>query len=50
MRIGFWFDYDQTFTFVKLFEALRRRLPETSASGFVVNAEAQSAGRPFMAP
>lgn len=38
MRIGFWFDYDQTFTFVRLFRALRERIPAATASGFVVNA------------
>lgn len=37
MKFGFWFDYDQTFTFVKLFAALRRRLPDAQATGVVVN-------------
>lgn len=37
MKIGFWFDYDQTFTFVKLFHALSARVPGAEATGFVVN-------------
>src|SRR5208283_4343891 len=37
MRIGFWFDYDQTYTFVELFAWIARRFPDAKASGFVVN-------------
>jgi hypothetical protein len=37
MNIGFWFDYDQTYTFSALFNEIRRRLPHASVSGFVLN-------------
>lgn len=37
MKFGFWFDYDQTFTFVKLFHALAERFPGARATGVVVN-------------
>jgi hypothetical protein len=37
MKFGFWFDYDQTFTFVKLYHALAERLPGARATGVVVN-------------
>jgi hypothetical protein len=37
LKFGFWFDYDQTYTFVKIFQALSRHYPGASASGFVVN-------------
>ena len=37
MRIGFWFDYDQTYTFVALFREIQRRAPAASVSGYVIN-------------
>jgi hypothetical protein len=37
MKIGFWFDYDQTYTFVEIFAWLAKRVPDARASGFVVN-------------
>ena len=37
MNIGFWFDYDQTFTFTAVFKELQRRNPGLKASGFVIN-------------
>lgn len=37
MRLGFFFDYDHTYTLVKLFNALARRIPDATASGFVIN-------------
>jgi hypothetical protein len=37
MRIGFWFDYDQTYTFVALFTEFKRRNTNAEASGFVLN-------------
>lgn len=37
MRFGFWFDYDQTYTFVGLFNELNKRVSGARASGFVVN-------------
>ena len=36
-KIGFWFDYDQTWTFTALFTALRKRLPQLDTCGFVMN-------------
>jgi len=37
MRFGYWFDYDQTYTFCALFNELKRRMPSAQASGFVLN-------------
>jgi hypothetical protein len=37
MRFGFFFDYDHTYTLVKLFKSLARRMPSATASGFVLN-------------
>jgi hypothetical protein len=37
VRFGFWFDYDQTYTFCALFNELKRRIPSAAASGFVLN-------------
>lgn len=37
MKFGFWFDYDQTFTFVKLYHALAERFPGARATGVVIN-------------
>jgi Capsule polysaccharide biosynthesis protein len=37
MRFGFWFDYDQTYTFVALSRELVRRMPGSRVSGFVIN-------------
>ncbi len=37
MKFGFWFDYDQTYTFVDLYNALAQRMPQARASGFIVN-------------
>lgn len=37
MRFGFWFDYDQTYTFVSLFQEFAKRVPNSQVSGFVVN-------------
>lgn len=37
MKIGFWFDYDQTYTFVALFKAMQRRGLASEASGFLIN-------------
>jgi hypothetical protein len=37
MKFAFWFDYDHTFTFVKLFRELEKRVPGARASGIVVN-------------
>lgn len=37
LNFGFFFDYDMTYAFVSIFQALSRRLPKSRASGFVVN-------------
>ncbi len=37
MKIGFWFDYDQTWTFTRLFAELARRAPGLTGCGFVIN-------------
>jgi hypothetical protein len=37
MRFGFWFDYDQTYTFVGLFKEFAKRSPDSRVSGFVIN-------------
>jgi hypothetical protein len=37
MKFGFFFDYDHTYTLVKLFNALAKRIPGAKASGFVLN-------------
>ena len=37
MRFGFWFDYDQTYTFVALSRELLRRAQASRISGFVIN-------------
>jgi hypothetical protein len=36
MKFGFWFDYDQTYSFVKLYRSLARRFPGMAATGIVV--------------
>jgi|NGEPerStandDraft_6_1074524.scaffolds.fasta_scaffold58850_2 hypothetical protein len=36
MKFGFWFDYDQTYTFVDVYHALARRLPGAQVTGIVV--------------
>lgn len=36
-KIGFWFDYDQTWTFTALYHALAERYPGLSTCGFVMN-------------
>jgi Capsule polysaccharide biosynthesis protein len=37
MRFGFWFDYDHTHTFVKLFAWIQQQMPDAIASGYIVN-------------
>jgi hypothetical protein len=37
MKLGFWFDYDQTYSFVALYKELARRGVATGASGFLIN-------------
>lgn len=36
MKLGLWFDYDHTYTFIKLYHALVRRMPNIEACGIVV--------------
>jgi CDP-glycerol glycerophosphotransferase (TagB/SpsB family) len=36
MKFGFWFDYDQTYTFVELYRVLAQRMPGAQATGIVV--------------
>lgn len=37
MKIGFWFDYDQTYTFTYVFNELIKLNPNLAATGFVIN-------------
>ena len=37
MKIAFWFDYDQTYTFTKIFNEMYRTNSNLEATGFVVN-------------
>lgn len=37
MNVGFWFDYDYTYFFIKLFYSIREKHAFSRASGFVVN-------------
>lgn len=36
-KIGFWFDYDQTYTFTQVFNEMYRTNNELEATGFVIN-------------
>jgi hypothetical protein len=37
MTVGFWFDYDQTWTFTALYQELARRVPGLQVCGYVIN-------------
>lgn len=50
MKFGFFFDYDHTYTLVKLFNALAKRIPSATAGGFVLNDRYVAYARDYLPP
>jgi hypothetical protein len=50
MKFGFFFNYDNTYTLVKLFNALAKRIPSAKVSGFVLNDRYVSYARDNLPP